>query len=176
MNRPWSSSQRTISMINNSSVERHRVPQPAIPSRVTDVTTEVHCSTVHIVLGSRNSRQETPSVVEEIPSPSMATAQRRWTPPHQRKCPYVDRGGLPKPPTDSLAPGMMWSGRGIDRPRRWTQRRGPYRTFVARARAPSPDFITSLQNWGEMTPRNHLEPSTDKSYCNCTQQSTREDR
>jgi hypothetical protein len=37
---------------------------------------------------------------------------------------------------------MTWSSHGIDRPRRWTQRHGPYCTFFARLRAPSHYFAT----------------------------------
>ena len=93
------------------------------------------------------------SVTEETPSSSLATTQRQWTPPYQRKVGYVDWGELSKPSTNSLAPDMPWSGYGTDRPCQWTQRHGPYHTFVARTRAPTSYFATSLQHWG----RRHQE-------------------
>ena len=86
------------------------------------------------------------------------------------------RGGLPKPPTNSLAPDTTWSCRGINCPRPWTPWRGQWGTSRARAWDPSTVFVTSLQNWGGMAPRNLLDPSMDKSYCDCTQHLTREDR
>ena len=116
-------------------VEWHHGPQPAIRSQVTPLPIEVHPSTVNFTVRPRNSWQLSPSVTWKMLSQSAIMAQQKWMPPHHQKCLYVDRGGLPNPPTDSLAPDTTWSGRGIDRPRLWNQRHGPCRTFVARARA-----------------------------------------
>ena len=67
----------SIFMIKNSLVERHHVPHSAIRSHIIPLLIEDPISAVHIAQRTCDSAKTTPSVIEEILPPSLATAQQQ---------------------------------------------------------------------------------------------------